>query len=88
VQLTDFAAMDFDAQANAYGSIFYVLGGFVLAIALTALVVDAVVLYGSRGDHYTPHRHGHVLGAARFWAVLNVVWLLGLGTLYLAPRLT
>jgi cytochrome c oxidase subunit I+III len=87
VQYAAFVALDFEATATAYGSIFYLLGGFVLALALVAVVVAGLVLYVGRDHAFTAHRHGHVLAAARFFAVLVAVWLAGLATLYLGPRL-
>ena len=88
VQLADFDKMNFDARTHAYGSIFYTLGGFMLVMAVVALVIDGVVLYQARNGHFTRRRHAPVLNAARFCAALNAVWLVGLATLYLSPRLT
>jgi cytochrome c oxidase subunit I+III len=88
VQLTDFERMGFDAQSHAYGSIFYTLGGFMLVMAVIAVIIDGAVLYQARNDRFTRRRHAPVLNAARFCAALNVVWLVGFATLYLSPRLT
>ena len=87
VQVFDFASMRFDAQTHAYGSIFYTLGGFLIASAVISVVVDGVVLYQGIKHRFTARRHVPVLNATRFCAALNVIWFIGLATLYLAPRM-
>lgn len=86
VQLYDLTTMDFDAQSHAYGSIFYVLTGFMLVIALIGLVIDAVVLHSARKGDFTPRRHAAVTNAARYYAALTVMWFVAAATLYLVPR--
>jgi cytochrome c oxidase subunit I+III len=78
----------FGTKTHAYGSVYFLLGGFVTAAALVAMVMNATtVLLAVRG-RYGLHRHVHALNTARFWTAMTVVWLIGLGTLVLGPPLT
>jgi cytochrome c oxidase subunit I+III len=86
VQLYDLTRMDFDAQAHAYGSIFFVITGFMLVIAIIGLVIDAVVLHSARKGDFTPRRHAAVTNAGRYYAALTVMWFVAAATLYLVPR--
>jgi cytochrome c oxidase subunit I+III len=88
VQLLDIAGLDFGWTDHAYGSIFFLLAGFVVLVAVAALIVVALTLYWANQGHYTARRHASVANIARFWAAMVVIWLAGFATLYLGPMLT
>jgi cytochrome c oxidase subunit I+III len=73
---------------HAYGSIFFLLAGFVVMVAAAALIVVALTLYWAIGGHYTARRHANVANITRFWAAMVVIWVVGFATLYLGPQLT
>ena len=85
--LYDLTRIEVTAQDHAYGSIFYVLAGFLLAVALIALVIDAVVLGAAWKGRFSPRRHAAVTNAVRYWSAMTAMWLVGIVTLYLVPRL-
>ncbi len=84
----DLATQDFGPSDHAYGSILFALGGFVVAVAGgTAIAVGMSVVWALRGT-YSSRRHSHVLNVARFVAAAVVIWIVGTGTIYVAPYLT
>jgi len=85
--LYDLTQLDITAQDHAYGSIFYVLAGFLLAIALVGLVVLGVVLGAAWQGVFSPRRNAAVTNALRFWGAMAAMWSIGLVTLYVLPRL-
>jgi cytochrome c oxidase subunit I+III len=88
VQLLDIAGLGFGWNDHAYGSIFFLLAGFVGGVAVAALIVMALTLYWAISGYYTVRRHANVANIARFWAAMVVIWVVGFATLYLGPRLT
>jgi cytochrome c oxidase subunit I+III len=88
VQLLDIAGLGFGWTDHAYGSIFFLLAGFVVMVAVAALIVVALTLYWAVRGQYTARRHANVANVARFWAAMVAMWVIGFGTLYLGPRLT
>jgi cytochrome c oxidase subunit I+III len=88
VQLLDIARLGFGWTDHAYGSIFFLLAGFVAMVAAAALIVVALTLYWAIGGQYTARRHANVANITRFWAAMVVIWVVGFATLYLGPRLT
>jgi len=88
VLLFELTHLDFTAQEHAYGSIYYCLAGFLLAVALIGLVVDGVVIGAAVQGRFTRRRHAAVENAARYWAALAAMWVIGSAALYLMPRLS
>ena len=87
LQVYDLTTLEFRAQDHAYGSIFYLLAGFLLALALIGLVILSVVLGGVAKGHFSPRRHAAVTNTGRYWSAFTAMWLIGSATLYLVPRL-
>jgi cytochrome c oxidase subunit I+III len=88
VQLVDLARLGFGWTDHAYGSIFFLLAGFVVLVAAAALIVMALTLYWAIGGQYTARRHATVANVTRFWEAMVVIWVVGFATLYLGPQLT
>jgi len=88
VQVLDLAGLDFGWTDHAYGSIYFLLAGFVVMVAAAALIVVALTLYWAIGGQYTARRHANVANITRFWAAMVVIWVVGFATLYLGPHLT
>jgi cytochrome c oxidase subunit I+III len=88
VQLLDIARLGFGWTDHAYGSIFFLLAGFVAMVAAAALIVVALTLYWAVRGQYTARRHANVANITRFWAAMVVIWVVGFATLYLGPQLT
>jgi cytochrome c oxidase subunit I+III len=88
VQVLDLARLDFGWTDHAYGSIYFLLAGFVVMVAAAALIVVGLTLYWAIGGQYTARRHANVANITRFWAAMVVIWVVGFATLYLGPHLT
>jgi cytochrome c oxidase subunit I+III len=88
VQWSDIAQLDFGGTADAYGSIFFTLTGFVSTVAVGAMIMLAMTLLWAVRGLYTERRHAAIANVTRFWAAMVAVWVIGFGTLYLAPHLT
>ena len=87
LQLYDLTTLDFSAQDHAYGSIFYLVAGFLLALALVGLVIDGVVAGAAIRKEFTRRRYAAVTNATRYSIALFVMWVAGTATLYLVPRM-
>ena len=79
-------SLDFSAQDHAYGSIFYVLAGAMIALALVGCrhrrrrARRRAAAASSRR-----RRHAAVINAHRYAVVLAALWVIGAATLYLTP---
>ncbi len=87
IQFRDVAQFQFGGTEHAYGSIFYTLSGFVFVAFLAGMIMLFMSLYWALRGQYGIRRHATVANIARFWAAVVVVWLVGFGVLYMAPRL-
>ncbi len=83
----DFTQLDFTWQTNAYGSIFYALGGFLFLTVVAGLIMTALTLIWAWRGKYSARHHTVVDNTALYWYAVLVIWLVTLGTLYLAPHL-
>lgn len=81
-------ALPFDSQTHAYGSIFFTISGFVMAVSAAALIMSALTLYWALRGDYTSRRHVPVLNVARFSLVTSAIWVIAYAVLYLSPALT
>ncbi|MGI9018317.1 MAG: cbb3-type cytochrome c oxidase subunit I [Euzebya sp.] len=88
LMILELADMGFSPRDHAYGSIFFTLGGFLVAVAGAALIASVMTLIWAFQDHYSHRRHAHVINVARFFTALVIIWIIGTGTLYAGPLLT
>jgi cytochrome c oxidase subunit I+III len=88
VQVVNLVRLDLGWTTHAYGSIFFLLAGFLVVVAAGSLIMVALTLYWAVRGQYTARRHANVANVARFWAAMVVIWVVGFGTLYLGPQLT
>ncbi|MGH2394221.1 MAG: cytochrome c oxidase subunit 3, partial [Candidatus Limnocylindria bacterium] len=88
LQASELVGLTFDSHTHAYGSIFHAVGWFVVTLAAGGVGMAALTLYWTTRHHYTTRRHVPVVNAAQFWAAAVIMWLVGLGTLYVVPYLT
>lgn len=87
-QIAALAGTDFGWTDHSYGSIFYTLSGFVLAVIGGLVIATSMVLYWTVRGLYSSRRHATVANAVRFWTAGVFIWLLGFATVYLGPLLT
>lgn len=88
VLVNDLSSAGFSPTEHAYGSIFFTLGGFVIAVAGGTMIAAAMTIVWSFQGHFSTHRHSHVINVTRFFAAMATVWVIGTGALYLGPYLT
>jgi cytochrome c oxidase subunit I+III len=86
VVIYDLTTWDFSAQDHAYGSITYLLTGFLLTIALIGLVILGVVFGAAMKSHFSARRHAAVTNTGRYWTAFTTMWLIGTAVLTLVPR--
>jgi cytochrome c oxidase subunit I+III len=87
-QWVDLAQLDVRWGAHAYGSIFYTLAGFVLVIAVGAMIMLAMTVVWAVRGAYSARRHAPIANVVRFWLAMIGVWVTAFATLYLGPYLT
>ena len=88
VQIFDFSHLGFRADFHAYGSLFYILGGFAFVVLLIGLIMNALTQFLAWRGEYTSRDHVGIENTALFWYAVIVVWLLIFITLYGVPYLT
>jgi cytochrome c oxidase subunit I+III len=86
--LYDFWQLEFEWSLNAYASIYYTLGGFLIALLAAGVVMGLLVLFWAWRGQYSRRHHIAVGNLLWYWYALVAGWLVGFGTLYLAPLLT
>ncbi|HXV97952.1 MAG TPA: cytochrome c oxidase subunit 3, partial [Anaerolineae bacterium] len=87
LQVIDYTQLTFDWQINAYGSLFYTLGGFAFAVLLGGLIMNGMLLFWAGRGQYTARRHSTIENVALYWYSMIGVWLITFATLYLSPYL-
>jgi cytochrome c oxidase subunit I+III len=88
IQIFDFTRLSFTVDFHAYGSLFYILGGFAFVVLSGGLIMNGLIQFlASRGE-YTARDHVGIENASLYWYAAVIVWLLIFGTLYGVPYLT
>jgi cytochrome c oxidase subunit I+III len=87
IQIFDFTRLGFGVDFHAYGSLFYVLGGFAFVVLGGGLIINVLVQLWAWMGEYTPHDHIGVENTALYWYASIVAWILIFATLYGAPYL-
>jgi cytochrome c oxidase subunit I+III len=82
----DYTQLGFDAQINAYGSLFFMLGAFVFLVVLAGLGMNAIVQFWAWRGHYTMGRHVAVSNTTLYWYAMIIFWIITLATLYVSPH--
>jgi cytochrome c oxidase subunit I+III len=80
--------LEFEWSLNAYTSIYYTLGGFLIGLLAVGTAMGLLVLFWAWRGEYSARRHVAVGNLRLYWSALLAFWLVGFGTLYLAPLLT
>ncbi len=88
IQIFDFTRLGFGVEFHAYGSLFYILGGFAFVVLVGGLVMNALVQLWSWRGEYTPRNHVGIENTGLYWYAAIMIWLLTFVTLYGAPYLT
>jgi cytochrome c oxidase subunit I+III len=87
VQIFDFTHLGFGVDVHAYGSLFYIVGGFAFVVLAGGLILNLLVQFWSWAGGYTGRDHVGVENAALYWYASVVVWILSFATLYGVPYL-
>jgi cytochrome c oxidase subunit 3 len=88
IQIFDFTRLGFNLEFHAYGSLFYILGGFAFVVLSGGLIMNGLIQFWAGREDYTPRDHMGVENTGLYWYAAVIVWLLTLATLYGAPYLT
>lgn len=79
--------LDFSWDMHAYGSIFFTLAGFLLLLAASALLMNAIAQFWAWRKRYTPRFHQSIDNTTRFGYFLAATALIVCATLYGVPYL-
>ena len=79
--------LPFTPQTNAYGSLFYVLNGFLLLLALTGLALGTGAQFRTGLGHFNARNFVALQNVALFWYFVVGTGLVIFMTLYVSPRL-
>jgi cytochrome c oxidase subunit I+III len=85
--LYEFGQFEFDWSVNAYASIFYTLGGFLITQLAAGLVMAILVQYWAWRGEYSARHCVAVGNLAWYWYALLAGWIIGFATLYFGPLL-
>jgi cytochrome c oxidase subunit I+III len=87
VQLFDYSQLAFNWGTNAYGSLFYLLGGFAFLVLIGGLIMNVLSQIWAWKGRYTARRHVMAENSILFWYSLVGIWIVVFATLYLTPHL-
>lgn len=85
IMIWAFIELPFDWRVNAYASLFYTLGGYMLLLLVIALGMNLFVQVWAWRGHYTELDHTAVQNSAWFVYAIVAFWIITFGILYLAP---
>jgi cytochrome c oxidase subunit I+III len=88
VGIWDYSRVPFSWSDNAYGSLWWVMGGFGFLVMAGGIGMSVIVQYWGFRGHYSRRRNGAVSNAARYYTAAAAVWVVTFGTLYLVPVLS
>jgi cytochrome c oxidase subunit I+III len=88
IQIFDFTRLGFGVESHAYGSLFYILGGFAFVVLVAGLIMSGLIRFWAGREEYSPRDHIGVENTALYWSAAIVIWVLTFTTLYGVPYLT
>jgi cytochrome c oxidase subunit I+III len=88
IQIIDFTRLGFRVDFHAYGSLFYILGGFAFVVLFIGLGMNALIQFWAGRGEYNSRSHIGVENTGLYWYAAIVIWLLTFAVLYGVPYLT
>jgi heme/copper-type cytochrome/quinol oxidase subunit 3 len=79
--------LPFDWTTNAYGSIFFTLGGYALVVLACGLAISLFTQFWAWRGRYTAREHLAVYNLLWYWTGAVGVWLVTFGVLFVLPYL-
>lgn len=73
-------------QTNAYGSVFYTIVSFHAAHVLLGFLMLSHTLARSLAGHFDASHHVAVKNVVWYWHFVDVIWVLVIAILYIAPQ--
>lgn len=87
ILLYHFSQLTFDHSIHAYGSIYYTIGIFLLVIGLGGLLQNGFSQIWAWQGRYVAREHVAVDVGSLYWNAVAGIWLVGAGTMFVAPYL-
>jgi cytochrome c oxidase subunit I+III len=84
--LYDFSQLGYDWQLNAYASLMYIIGGFLVLLLVTGIGINLFTQYWSWRGIYSVERMVAVENTAMYWTAVILFWLVTVGVLYVSPH--
>jgi heme/copper-type cytochrome/quinol oxidase subunit 3 len=81
----DFRQLPFAHTLNAYASIFFLLGGFLMLLLAMGLAQNLFAQVWAWRGRYSAREHVAIDIGALYWLTAVLLWLVGAGVLYLTP---
>ena len=88
VLVVELSGQGFGTTDHAYGSIFFTLSGFVVAVALFGLGLMVFILPATWKARYVGSNPVFMTNIMRFQTTAVGIWILGLATIYVSPAVT
>jgi cytochrome c oxidase subunit I+III len=88
VQIFDFMQLGFTMDNHAYGSLFYIVGGFAFLVLIGGLIMNALTQFWAWRGEYSARDHVAVENTALYWYAAVAAWFLTFATLYGMPYIT
>jgi cytochrome c oxidase subunit 3/cytochrome c oxidase subunit I+III len=85
VLLYDFSRLPFDHTLNAYTSIFFLIGGFLMVLLVIGLGQNLYVQAVTWLGRYNQREHVAVELNTTYWTAASAMWVVAAATIYLAP---
>lgn len=88
IMFYDYTLLDFLHSTNGYGSVYYLLGGFILLLGVGGLLQNIFIQVWAWRGMYRPEEHVGVNVVGLYWYTIIVFWLIVAATIYISPYLT
>jgi cytochrome c oxidase subunit 3 len=83
----DYSQLTFDFTTNAYGSVFFILGGFLMLLLIIGIGINVFTQFWNWRGIYNSERYAPIDNTALYWYAMAGVWLVMIGVLYGSPYL-
>lgn len=83
--LYDFTQIDFTHETHAYGSLYYLLNGFLFVLLVAGLVQNVMTQVWAWMGRFSDREHVSIEVTGRYWLVSIAFWVIVMITVYLSP---
>ncbi len=86
LQLREYSRLPFQANANAYASLYFVITGFHGVHVFVGMLMNGMTQARAWAGHFDEKRYLGVQNASWYWHFVDVVWIFVFAIVYISPH--